>query len=357
MALRHSKFLASSIGFFLSTCVLSTGCLSEPAYRETAAAPAPKELAKVSLPPYVVEPPDVLLIDAIRVIPKPPYKVAPLDSLVIHATGVLPADPIAGIYTVDPDGTINLGLNYGGAVSVVGLTLEAVKDKLEKHFKDDLMFKDPKVVVGLAQTAALQQIRGEHLVRPDGTVSVGTYGSVYVTGMTLTEARAAIESHLKKYLEKPEISVDVYAFNSKVYYVITDGAGYGEQVARFPITGNETVLDAVSQINGLPAMASKKEIWVARPSPAETCGGTEQVLPVDWCAITRRGITATNYQVLPGDRIYVKADSLIALENGLNKVLAPIERVLGVTLLGSSTVNSIRTNGKIGSTRTGAGGF
>jgi polysaccharide biosynthesis/export protein len=294
------------------------------------------------LPTYFIEPPDVLLIDAVRIVPKPPYKVAPLDSLVIHATGVLPTDPVSGIYTVDPDGTINLGLNYR-TVRVVGLTLEGVKDALEKHFKN-LDYKDPKVVVALAQTGALQQIRGDHLVRPDGTVGLGTYGNVYVTGMTLTEARAAIEAHLTKYLEKPELSVDVYAYNSKVYYVITDGGGYGEQVARFPITGNETVLDAVSLINGLPAMASKKEIWVARPSSAENCGGTEQVLPVDWCAITQRGITATNYQVLPGDRIYVKADCLIAIDNALAKVLAPVERVLGVTLLGSGTVNSIRTN-------------
>jgi polysaccharide biosynthesis/export protein len=342
MARQDSNLLTTSIAFALSTCFFCAGCLSQSPRREIAAAPAPKELNKVSLPTYVIEPPDVLLIDAVRIVPKPPYKVGPLDSLVINATGILPNDPVTGIYTVDPDGTINLGINYR-TVKIVGLTLEGAKDALEKHFKA-LNYKEPKVVVALAQTGALQQIRGDHLVRPDGTVGLGTYGSVYVTGMTLTEARAAIEAHLAKYLEKPDVAVDVYAYNSKVYYVITDGGGYGEQVARFPITGNETVLDALSQINGLPAVASKKEIWVARPSPAENCGGTEQVLPVDWCAITRRGITATNYQVLPGDRIYVKADSLIAIDNALAKVLAPVERALGITLLGSGAVNSIRTD-------------
>ena len=43
----------------------------------------------------------------------------------------------------------------------------------------------------------------------------------------------------------------MFAYNSKVYYVITEGAGAGDLVARLPITGNETVLDAISQINGL----------------------------------------------------------------------------------------------------------
>src|SRR5262249_33101479 len=61
-----------------------------------------------------------------------------------------------------------------------------------------------------------------------------------------------------------ELTLDVAAYNSKYYYVITDGAGYGEQVIRFPYTGNETVLDAVSQIQGLPAVSSKKRVWVAR---------------------------------------------------------------------------------------------
>jgi len=257
---------------------------------------------------------------------------------VIQAAGVLPMEPISGIYSVDSDGTVYLGLQYR-SINLVGLKLEEAKVKLENHLKD-LGFKEPKVSVALAQAGAQQQIHGDHLVRPDGTIGLGTYGNVYVTGMTLTEARQAIEAHLKKYLEDPKVGVDVFAYNSKVYYVITDGGGFGEQVIRFPSTGNETVLDAVSQIHGLPVMASKKRIWVARPAPGTECG--EQILPVDWCAITRKGATDTNYQVLPGDRVYVQADPLITIDNTLSKVLAPVERLLGVTLLGSQTVNSIR---------------
>ena len=42
-----------------------------------------------------------------------------------------------------------------------------------------------------------------------------------------------------------QAEVDVIAYNSKNYYVITDGAGYGEQVYPFPVMGSETVLDAI----------------------------------------------------------------------------------------------------------------
>src|SRR5687768_17087199 len=37
--------------------------------------PVPKELNKVTMPAYMVETPDIILIDAIRVIPLPPYRV------------------------------------------------------------------------------------------------------------------------------------------------------------------------------------------------------------------------------------------------------------------------------------------
>ncbi len=227
----------------------------------------PRELNKVLLPPYVIEPPDILLVEAIPSLPDQP-------------------------------------------------------------------------------------IGGPHLVRPDGSIGLGIYGSVQVGGLTLDEAKEAVQNHLSSRIkkEKLQVSVDVIAYNSKVYYVITDGGGYGEQVYRFPITGSETVLDAIGQINGLPAVASKKHIWLARRVPGLSCA-EEQRFDVDWCAITKKGFTATNYQVLPGDRVYVNSDPLISTDTFIAKVISPIERLLGVTLLGSETVNSIR-----GSNGTGTGG-
>ena len=49
--------------------------------------PSPRELTKISLPTYVIEPPDVLLIDAVKVVPKPPYHIEPLDTLEIFVLG------------------------------------------------------------------------------------------------------------------------------------------------------------------------------------------------------------------------------------------------------------------------------
>jgi polysaccharide export outer membrane protein len=314
---------------------------------ETDDALLPKELNKVTLPPYTVEAPDVLRIDAQRLIPLPPYKVEPLDVLYLFAPGAPDRDPINGPYPVDPDGTVNLGPSYGGAVRVTDLTVPEIEDVLRRRLTQFL--KDPNVTVSLAQARGVQSVRGEHVVRPDGTISLGLYGSVYVAGMTLPQVKAAVERHLSQSLLRPEVSVDVSAYNSKFYYVITDFAGSGEQVVRLPSTGNETVLDAISLVGGLSAVSSKR-LWIARPAP-DGCG--DQILPVDWKGITRRGNTRTNYQLLPGDRVFVMGQPLTKMDTVLGRVLAPVERALGVTLLGMGTVRAFEGDaGIFGNTQT-----
>ena len=307
---------------------LSGQCASDPATM-----PA-KELAKITLPPYVIEPPDILLIDALRVVPKPPFRIQSFDSLQVLVEGTLLEQPINGIYVVEPGGLLDLGPSYG-KVPVGGKSLDEAQDAVFQHLKRVL--REPQVSVTLAQAAGQQQIAGEHLVGPDGTINLGTYGSVYVTGMTLEEAKAAIEGQLSKYLDAPLVSVDVFSYNSKVYYVITEGAGQGDNVARFPVTGNETVLDAVAQINGLSKLSSK-EIWIARPAPSGI--GCDQVLPVDIQAIMRGGATATNYQILPGDRVFIAQDPWIAFNGIIEKITAPFEQIMGVSLLGVQTVQT-----------------
>lgn len=304
-----------------------------------AAAGCPKELRPVSHPPYTVSPPDILYIDAVRLIPKPPYRLESLEVVLLSVTDTLPNAPILGQYVISPEGMLSLGFNYG-AVRVGGLTLDQAQTAIRNHLSKIL--RNPQVTLALAQFRGIQQVRGQHLVRPDGTIGLGTYGSVYVSGMTLGQAKCVIEKYLSQYLQDPQVAVDVLAYNSKVYYVIYDGAGFGQQIFRLPATGNETVLDAISQVQGLAAVSSKKRIWLARPAPDDL--GCSQVLPVDWGAITQGAVTNTNYQVFPGDRIYVDSNCLICFDNYLSMLLAPVERMLGITLLGAFTYQAVRGN-------------
>jgi polysaccharide export outer membrane protein len=296
----------------------------------------PAELAKVSLPAYRIEPPDVLLIQAVRMAPKTPYAIQPLDILQIVVAGTPPEQPIAGAYQVEGNGIVNLGPSYG-AVKIEGLTLDEAADAITRKLRQSVAA--PQASVTLLQMSAQQPIAGEHLVGPDGTINLGIYGRVRVTGLTVDEAREAVEDHLAEFIEDPRVSLDVLVYNSKVFYIITEGAGFGDQVVRIPVTGNETVLDAVAQIGGLTRVSSKK-IWISRPAPHGM--GCDQVLPVDWDAITRGAVTSTNYQLLPGDRIFVAEDRLIALDALVSKLLNPFERIFGFSLLGAQTVQTLQ---------------
>jgi polysaccharide export outer membrane protein len=297
--------------------------------------PVPRELDKVSLPPYVIEPPDILMINAIKVVPKPPHRIEPFDGLLIRVLGTLPDQPIADAFAVDPEGTVDLGPSYGH-VKVVGLTTDEAQAAIQQHLSQVL--QAPQVSVSLAFSSGAQQIVGEHLVGPDGRVNLGTYGSVYVTGLTIEEARAAIEEQLANYLESPQVVVDIFAYNSKKYYVVTQGAGFGDNVVTAPITGNETVLDAVATIGGLSQLSSKK-IWIARPAPNGV--GCEQVLPVNWDDITQGASTATNYQLLPGDRLFIAEDPYLRFDRVVQKLTAPFERIFGFVSLGTAMANRI----------------
>lgn len=285
--------LLTGVGLAATGCV-HTGTGFRP-HGATIPVPAPgtvpTELSKENLPEYVIEPPDVLWIQVAQ-------------------------------------------------IARVG------KDDKEKNNPDGTPKTDQ------LRSLPLHAVQGDHTVRPDGTIYLGVYGSIPVAGYTLSQAAMVIRETIAKQVQ-PETSgvnpenliviLDVSQYNSKRYYVIFDGGGAGEQVFPFPITGSETVLDAIANVNGLPVVASKRNIWVARRCPLP--GQPEQILPVDWVGITQHGVTATNYQVMPGDRVYVKAQRLVTVDTTLARIISPIERLFGVTLLGTTTVNQISGRG------------
>src|SRR5262245_22634823 len=345
-------------------CFSAAACCVSPEVRQTACDAAltdiPTEMQKVSIPPYRVEPPDILSIEAVNNIRPANDPLRAGDELVIRASNTFPIDPagdpvqnefktINGLYRVQTDGTVDLGPEYGSVI-VEGLTVRQTRTAVDQHLRDNAGLNDPKVAVYLPNVNGKQLISGEHLIRPDGTVSLGVYGSVYVNGMTLDRVKAAVEEHLSHYIHQPEVQVDVLAYNSKVVYIISDGAGSGESVVRVPFTGNETVLDVMSQVDGLSEVAAKNNIWLARPGPHGS--DVTQKMYVDWRGITQDAVTTTNYQLLPGDRIYVKADTLIAADSFIAKVTVPMSRLFGVTLLGNGTVRALQ-QGSGGNTGTG----
>src|ERR1051326_8223112 len=126
-------------------------CASMPPTNLMAPVDAPREGAKVTLPPYKIEPPDILQIEAVV-------------------------------------------LKYNEELRAVVKT-------------------EPPVALWP------QPVTGPFLVKPDGTVELGVYGSTQVTGLTIAEARESIQGFLAYVTGlKPQqiaVAVDVVQHNSK----------------------------------------------------------------------------------------------------------------------------------------------
>jgi hypothetical protein len=75
-----------------------------------------------------------------------------------------------------------------------------------------------------------------------------------------------------------------------------------ERVVHRPLTEPELVLDALGSVMTQIPQLYRMEMWVIRHKP----GGEAKVLRIDLKAISCRGETATNYQLLPGDQLYLQ---------------------------------------------------
>jgi len=320
----HSRTIRTVLVAALAAGVLgSAGCMTPRPHLTGHTAPpitlpapgsVPTELNPVTLPEYVIEPPDVLTIEARLKRVKPNAKIEELEE------------------------------------KLKGKDLTPEQRKALEEEKRQLLTQHPEYN-GETDSLPYNPIQNQFQVRPDGTVYLGAYGTVSVAGLTTNQARLAIRSVLARQINYENggtredsvlVLVDVVQYNSKTYYVITDGGGAGERVAEFPITGKEFVSTAIARIGGLPEEASKRNIWVARRTPQLN---EEQILPVDWVGMTQWGVTSTNYQIFPGDRVYVKAQRIVTVDRTLAKLLNPVERIFGVTLLGTQTVNQISGRG------------
>jgi hypothetical protein len=136
-------------------------------------------------------------------------------------------------------------------------------------------------------------------VLPDGTIDLGRYGRLVVAGQTVEQIEAAVQTRVVSHTKDAgPINVRLVSRQSKVFYVLGEVNAPGA----FPLTGRETVLDGILIAGGLTDAASRKEIILSRPTPPDGC---RVVLPICYEEIVQLGDTSTNYQLAPGDRIFV----------------------------------------------------
>lgn len=147
------------------------------------------------------------------------------------------------------------------------------------------------------------RLPADQQILPDGSLDLGKYGRLIVAGLTPEQAEQLIEDRLVNTGEEPE-QVNVRVLEPQlVYYVLGEVSSPGS----YPLVGSETVLDAIVAAGGMTADASPCDVLLARPTHPGSCRVT---LPICYRQITQLGDTSTNYQIQPGDRIYVGTKTL-----------------------------------------------
>lgn len=151
------------------------------------------------------------------------------------------------------------------------------------------------------------RLPGDQPVLMDGTIDLGEYGRPVVAGKTLPQIEAEVRQIVAARVKDKDdavLNVRLIGRASKVFYVLGEVNAPGA----FPLAGRETVLDGIIAAGGITRRATTQKIILSRPT--DPCG-CRILLPICYDNIVQLGDTSTNYQLQPGDRIFIPSKGIM----------------------------------------------
>ena len=156
-------------------------------------------------------------------------------------------------------------------------------------------------VIGLGDVLEIFVWRNEQLsrnvvVRPDGKISLPLIQDIQAQGQTVVELKEELTRRFGEYLEDPKVTIILSEVNSyKVSVlgrVVTPGV--------YPITGNTTLVEAISAAGGFTEWANKRKITVITHQE-----GKEKKITVNYKKISSGKDPGQNIILKRGDTIIV----------------------------------------------------
>jgi len=207
----------------------------------------------------------------------------------------------------------------------------------------------PPDVIAISSTYVREINSITQQIRPDGKISLPLVGEIYVAGLTPEEIRSDIESVVRRYYKKVDITVYVVEYNSQKVFVFGEVSSAGP----IPWTGSDTLLDVLAQTQPT-RLAWPQKIKIIRakkptrggymPDEAilEQCaqGQTPVIssddaetmeMVIDLQAMVESGDLSRNVLLQPDDIIFVPPNPFAAVGLALGQVLFPMSQAASIT--------------------------
>ncbi len=103
-------------------------------------------------------------------------------------------------------------------------------------------------------------LTGTHVIRPDGKITLPLIGELAAAGQTPAALQKRLTDSFSKFINDPQVTVQVQAVRSKRYYV----TGEVFRPGAYPLVVPTTVFEALTLAGGFREFANKKKITIAR---------------------------------------------------------------------------------------------
>jgi polysaccharide export outer membrane protein len=152
-----------------------------------------------------------------------------------------------------------------GAESSKSSTSSTTNSETAGHTPPSATAADANYVIGpedllLVKVWREPDLSGQHMVRPDGKISLPLVNEVEAAGQTPVQLAETITKSLSKFMNAPEVSVSVQTINSKFYFL----QGEVLKPGKYPLLIPTTVLQALVNAGGFQEFANRKKIVVVR---------------------------------------------------------------------------------------------